>query len=237
MLNTSLTLLTLAQPESDDPGTALRNLLPFIVLMVLYAISSLIKNRQKKDTTPQKTEPLGQKPVPTTRQLPTYSRKGAPTTTPGQQGQQRPATPGPMTTQPRPTQPAPTRVPRPVPGTVRPVARPISVPRMSEHRQHRAAAQTAAGRTSRVPAQAHVASAKARVENKAKARRQMTSTGEAAELQRANQEVESRVMTPLEKLNLVLQQPTDLARAIVSAEIIGKPLSLRGQGTAGGWEL
>ena len=69
MVNRILNILAQFQPEPKDESEGWGKLLPLVILMVLYGLSSLLKGKKKKPPPPQ------QQPQKRSRPLPSYARK------------------------------------------------------------------------------------------------------------------------------------------------------------------
>lgn len=250
-------IIILAQEEPLDTDSALRKLLPLLIIMILYGLSSLLRGKKQKDRQPPARAPSKYKPIEkqeTTRQqqLPSYARK---------------ATTRPQPTQPRPVQPrlaqqrpapaprpaSPTRVPgaqpprpgppirhpvpaqpRPVPTVARPAPtplRPVKIqPRPAEQEQRTARRKAAAVAMAAVEAKKK--KHEAQLAYKQKKIRDAAQT--AKQLQRKVPQAHGMdfpVISSRDKLLRALQQPNEAARGIVYAEILGKPLALREKGS------
>ena len=78
-----------------------------------------------------------------------------------------------------------------------------------------------------VTSQAYLAAEKAKKTAQIKARQQMLSTAEAKKLRQVCQPAPVQVVATPKRLGFILQEPSELARAVVYAEIISSPLALR----------
>ena len=238
-----LQLTTMLAEQAKRPGESeppwMKVILP-LILMIAYALSALLKNRSKKP--------------PSSQPRPMQGPGSAAPSAPRSQTNQRVVQPGPPRAAER-TAPRPTAAPaaRPVQAVAR---RPAQQAQPAQRKQVVPAATgrlpvPTAPRGQRRPvarslAESAALSAKAQqqmtstssAESAAlpvKAQQQMTSTREAARLRQqsgraAGQPQAAPAQRPkkaADRLNLALGQRHDWARAIVLAEILGRPVGLR----------
>ena len=224
----NITLWLLAQSDDDSGSSVLKILIPLLI-MGLAALSNLLKRKQEQPPPPPRTSnDSATQPRQSARPVPTYARGRHPTSTSSstqpvaRQGVARPAG---QTTRQTTGQ----AVPRS--GSAQPPSRPIRSSNAGRSGPTRQARQTASQpvpqRSATATAQAHLAASKSRTTAKSKVQQQLYSTAEAAKLRRAGKAKKTVVQTPRERLNQVLDQPSALVRAVVAAEIIGKPVGLR----------
>ncbi len=212
MLNNYLTLLAV--------GRGIGEILPFLILMAIYAISAIIKSKQQKQKgpppRPRQEQPPAQPTTPT-RRLPSYARD-------------REMQPQPSAQRPT-SQPRPTRVPQQAAPKGRPVippsAAPKRVPRMAQPAPTRPAQQP-----SRKPVATEAARRIAQITPAAAPKKKKSS---AATRRQAAQKIIFRppgtVASTAQRVQLGLDLSSNLARAIVYAEVLGKPLALRPNGS------
>lgn len=211
--------------------------LPFIVLMIMYGLSTIFKNKPKKP--PQKKRPDSE-PMPSTpkRRLPSYARNRTQTTTPPQsqpqsQPRHRPKAP----TQPK-SQPVPSQTRRPVP-VAQPAPQPRPVAKAPRPVQERPTAKPVAkkpvAQTTR-----HIQQEKKprKTEHHAKPVRTSTSAKTAVQAMHSRrrhvsqpQQVETRPLTATERLVRNTSRKGPLAQAILFGEILGTPMALRSMGS------
>ena len=222
-------LATLADISKPGEGEQQwHRLWPMLILVILYTLSSLLKNRQSKKTPP----PSQRTPTPPrqqTRTLPSYARKRN-SHKPIQQSPkpiQRPSKPIPSVEKPkrpvpqarRPAGPQVTRQPKTSPPAGWPTVQKRTVTRPPKH----AAATALAGQ---------IAS------DQVAAKKQMIATRKTAQLRRASRKEKKTTkvarVPAIEPLQQVLRDRDTAARAIVMAEILGQPLGLR---TSGSYEF
>jgi len=239
-----LTLLAARRPEPpSDEGAGWHKLIFPLVIMILYGLSSLVKRKQEKQS--QRPQPSTEREAPpqrTTRTpLPSYARKTRdvrpertvqteevpqPVRRPAATAQ-RPAPARPITVQPAPRRVQRTARPRP------PQARPVPAA-PQKPRRIAVPSEVAQARTEVASAKPRrVASSARRVSSRALAEKQMMSTQEAQELRDTRREQDVRVEggSVIGRLQLPLQGADDLARAVVYAEILGKPMGLQPRGS------
>ncbi len=231
-----------------DPLNALKRFWPILVLIALSALSGFFKKRQEKskESLPAKPEtPTAAPPRIQHPRLPSYARKASIAS----ESQSQPVFPEKSPTViPRPIvqkPSSPTRPPqRPTPQKPRP---PIQPPRMtprkliSELFNPTPTAQPAQARHPKVkarPASIHPTSrrtpapAQKITPAQAAAKRQMVSTGEAAELRQTTlRSAQPSSYRTAEPMKLALDQYDVLVRAILFAEILDKPMALRPTGS------
>jgi hypothetical protein len=237
--------LMLAEDEPGDTESALKKIVPLLIIMILYGLSSIFKGRQQKKPPPSTKPPPQYKPIEKgessqQQRLPSYARQAttrpgpaqpqpsprpvatSPTRQPGAQGlPQRP----PVRQQPTPTRPVPAQPRHPAPVARQPMER---IPRPAQP-------STAAGQSAGAAAMA-VIRAKKEKHQAQLAYEQQKKRDAAQAAQQLHRDVTPPLETPVptvstqEKLLLALQQSDEAARAIVYAEIIGKPLALRKSG-------
>jgi hypothetical protein len=194
----------------DDGGSGIYRLLPIIIITALYALSGLLKKKEHQKKQQKRPQP---KPKSTRREetLPTYARRKS----------QQPAR-----SQPRPVptrRPAESK-PEPIKIIPEPVARrPKPIPVPSAQRKHSPKAAS------------HQATQQAYARDQAKAKRQMPKVVQPAEAKQAAPRTQATAKDAAAgKLNLALEKKSALVRAIVYAEILGKPIGLKSKG---GYEL
>lgn len=238
----------------DDGGSGIGRFLPFIILMVLYGLSSLFGKKKKPPQqqrpqpratdTPQSQKPPAPQPQQRPSRLPSYARKRSQQETTSrprpvaQQPQSRP------TAQPRPSQPAPQR--RPVPAKPTPARpqrpRPVSStpapikpkPQATQPAPRRSAQARPAGQTQR-----HIqAEKKPRAAEHHVAPKPKKSARTAARAMHAQHEhtlnpkpVPVKTNSSLQQLVQRTQMKGPLAQAILYGEILGTPMALRPSGS------
>lgn len=236
--------------QGDNEG-GWRKFLPFIILMVLYGLSSLFKNKPKKPPTrsqprpgpsqqqaPDQTQPSqpGQTPPVTGRpptRLPSYARKR---TTSGQPPQPARAT-SPQTARPRPA--TPTGQHRPVERPEReplPTPTPRTQPKPTQDRIERSVpAKKTVTQTAR-----HIQTEKKprTVEQRPKPQRTSTSAKTAVKALHSRHQhvakperVAAKPLTATERLAQSTSGQGALVQAILYGEILGTPMALRPRGS------
>ena len=218
MWDNFLTLLADVVQRRGNRWKTVSEMLPLIILGILYALGQLAKAKKQKKNQPPTPRPMQErKPLqPTTTQskrLPSYARGR--TTSP--QPPQRPQQATPQTPAPRPiipSSPAPQRVPRvaqpaatPPPRPAKPAAPKPSHRRVAERKAAAPARPEPQRRTSRPAAPARQTAQK----TSEPPTRSDASTGK--------------------KLQITLDRSSDLARAFIYAEVLGKPMALRPAGS------
>ncbi len=198
---------------AEDDGSGLYRFLPFIIIMILYSLSSLLKKKKQEKKQQKRPQP---KTKSTRREetLPTYARP-----------KPAPRTPQPAPSR-RPTEPTPTPIEIIPEATYR---RPQPIPVPSAQRK----------KPAKAPKAAAIAMEQAITRDRAKAKQQMLSTAEAGELRKTTLREKKSVLSTrqnvtADKLDLALGQKNVLVRAIIYAEILGKPIGLKPKG---GYEL
>ena len=255
MYNKIFTFLAQLPTPDDDESGGWKKLLPLVALAVLYGLSGLLKGKQQKKKPPAPREdttiPRPNQPSQTGRPLPSYARKARTRTTQAEEPAQVPyretAQPRPAKGLPQAKKPVPrpaAEAPRPVrdmdikpPPTIQRSSKPIpsamqQVPKIKLPKQ----TTTPPARQATVTHVAHAASSRQLLADKATVKRQMLSTREAERLRQL--ETKSRkkpattsYTTPAQRLQQAMQQRENLARAVIYAEIIGKPMGLRDLGS------
>jgi len=252
MLEKIMTLLPLAQADTEDDGGGLGRIVPLLVLAIIYGLSSLLKKKQeKKQSQPRPSAPASGQ-TRGARQLPSYARgrtQGT-TTQPQQRTQQVPGQSRTTTPATRPAGQQPARgviAPEPpirkvqvrptqrIPASGQPVRPRAAIPQSA---QFAAAHRVRAGAVHPKKAVPSAGATKAKTTVRARSQKQMLSTAEAARLRsdaqglrRKKAAEQVQVQSSQQKLVAALAQPSELGRAVVYAEILGKPLALRGPGT------
>ena len=219
----------LAQPEADDPDIKKYRFIPIIVIMILYALSSLVRKKQEKQRT--RPKPSTPKPPSRTIPLPTYARKTADrSSTTGLPQPQRPEQKRTVRTaqsRPAPTQPVAQQTSQRIPTTGPPGQTRTTRAETPRSMPSRPKTHTVPAKKPVLTSQAYLAAETAKRAAQIKARQQMLSTAEAKELRQASQPAPVQVVTTPKSLGFLLQEPSELAHAVVYAEIIGKSLALR----------
>jgi len=232
-----LTFLPLAQVRQDDDGTPWGSLLPMLIVGILYALVSLLKGKERQKQPPSRRAP--QPPAPQKQQAPPAQRRaeaqpqqpsrqpaarprpaGAARPTPtARRPMQRPARPIPRSTVPPPVGARGPQLRRPVPQgpSRRPVPSPV--------RQARPPGPVRRGAAVPKPSPSGRA---------ARWQQQTLSSEKAAELRRDRRKERIAHGAPVSaehRLQMLLHQPDELVRAVLYAEIIGRPLGLRPAGS------
>jgi len=220
------TLLSSLAERSRDSNRPWGKLLVPLIIMALYALSTLLKNRPKR---PGSTS---SRPTPAARG-PSYGRQSETRRASGPQ----PATPA--TAKPRPVAPARPTVARPTPKQPRP-ARPSVSGQVQQPRQLRPTpvaqpprsqiqakvkAQVGQRRAAGTPARQAVQTAAAGRAKQPPSAAVPAVRRRAAQPQQAVQPHTTRAATS--RLQVALNLPNEWARAIVYAEILGRPVGLR----------
>ena len=221
---------------AEDDGSGLYRLLPILIITALYALSGLLKKKEQQKKQQQK------RPTPKSRRreetLPTYARrksqqpagtapprpKPAPRTPqpePGRTPTSSASRPRPVPSR-RPTQPTPT----PIEGIPKPVARPPQPIRMPKAQRKK---------PPRVPKAVARPAELAHTRDRIKAKQQMPQIVKVVEPKRTSRREEKRPAIArkdltADRLDLALGQKNVLVRAIVYAEILGKPIGLKPKG-------
>ena len=202
MISRILVFLAQLQPQQEDEPGKWRNLLPLAILMVMYALSSLLKGKQKRNPTEPRESPTTEqtKPLPSyTRKLPSYARKsqaGQPahrTTIPIELPKTVSRIPVPPATNPAPWRPQP------------------QVKRQKIIKPPREAFSKSATKTQMLS-----------TDQSARLRQ--------LELREKEKVGLGQKVTAKERLQSALREREGLASAIVMAEILGKPVGLRQSG-------
>ena len=224
---------------AEDDGSGLYRFIPFIIIMILYSLSSLLKNQEKKQQ--KRPQP---KPKSTRREetLPTYARRKPQQPAGATAGRPKPAprTPQPVTgKKPAPSAPRP----RPVPSRrpAQPAPTPIEIiPEPVARRSQPIPAPSAQRKTPPKPSHTtHRPTELGHAKDRARLKQQMPPTVEVVEPKSTTRQEEKKPATARkdlasDRLDLALGQKNVLVRAIVYAEILGKPIGLKSKG---GYEL
>ena len=218
--------------ERRDPGWG--KLLPMLIIGILYALGHLVKNKQAKQ--PPKRPSEGPRPLqptaPPKRRLPSYAR-GRDTTQQPTTSQPRPQQPQqPAASQPRPQRAQPTqRTVPPARPVVKPSATPQRVPRMAQ-RVSTPPPRRAKPTTAPQKPQPHAARPKPAAPAQPAPRRETTVTAHALRSPPDHTHTQEQVTYGAgPKLQIALNDPSDLVRAVVYAEVLGKPMALRPTGS------
>jgi len=226
---------------AEDDGSGLSRLLPLIIIMALYSLSSLLKKKNQGKKQQKRSQP---KPKPSRREetLPTYARRKpqqpAGTSTP----LPKPAPRSPQPVSGKKSTPSAPR-PRPVPSRrpTQPTPTPIEIiPEPVARRPQPIPAPSAQRKTSPKPSRTtHQPTELGHAKDRAKLKQQMPPTVEVVETRSTTRQEEKKPATARkdlasDRLDLALGQKNVLVRAIVYAEILGKPIGLK---TKGGYEL
>lgn len=220
---------------ADDDGNGVwGKFIPFIVLMILYSLGGLLKKKEQEKK--QQQRPTKPKPRQREQDLPTYSRpKPQPQSNqPADSAASRPK-PAPRSAQPGPSKPRPkptsTRQPaQPTPTPIEIIPEPVARKPQPIHVHP----------TPRKPSKAiHRPAEFAHEKDHAKLKSQMPLAAKTAASQRPSQQKEksgttSRKNLVADRLDLALDRNNALVRAIVYAEILGKPTGLK---SSGGYEF
>jgi|GEM_PF-2891239 len=225
-------ILAFWQLAQQDRENGIGKMLPMIVIMVIYAIVSIIgKSKQKKPSPPQQPQPK-----PPAKPLPSYARKlqKIPGQPPAPQRQVPISKPASRPTQPHPPA-APSRGPVPKMPTVH-RQEPAMIPTMTrprppaeqppQPRQHGRQAREEAWRPTPVESPLRAIKVAEQVISK-------LAVGEPRQSQEARPALEKAAALQSRQMNLA--SPADLARGVVYAEILGKPLALRPEGYYQTW--
>ena len=227
MLSKLMTFLLAAREPADD-GNKFTKILPFVIIMILYALSSLFKNKGQKPKPSQQPKPANRQQTSRPQPLPGYARKSREI----QRQQGQPARSS--TTRELPSRPTQQQIPgssKPLPyeygrESAQPTIQPAS---------RRDAAQTKAAMAQRIRATAKRHSADLKL-----SQRQMQSVGESKRIRGAakTSQDESRVKetTAADFLEDLMRDENTLARAVIYSEIIGKPLFFPTKNTPPGLE-
>jgi len=233
-------LNNLTMVMAEDDGSGLYRLLPILIISALYALSGLLKKKEQQKKQQQK------RPAPKSQRreetLPTYARRKPqqPVGTAAPRSKPAPRTPQPgpgrkpTSSAPRP-RPVPSRRPAaetPVPIEIipEPIARrPKPIPIPSAQRKKPAKAPKTAARPAEL----------AHTRDRIKAKQQMPQVVKVVESKIPSRRKEKSSTTArkdlaADRLDLALGQKNVLVRAIVYAEILGKPIGLKPKG---GYEL
>ena len=225
----------LIQLIAEDDGSGLYRFIPFIIIMALYSLSSLLKKKYQEKKQQKRPTPTSKRREET---LPTYARPKPQQPAGAAAGRPKPA---PRTPQPVPgKKPSPSMSrPRPVPSRrpTEPTPTPIEIiPEPYARRPQPIPVPPAQRKPSKIAAQpAELAHAR----DRAKAKQQMPQIVEVVEPKSTSRPKEKSSATARkdlasDRLNLALDQKNALVRAIVYAEILGKPIGLKPKG---GYEL
>lgn len=229
--------------QGEDEGW--RRFLPFIILMVLYGLSSLFKNKAKKNPPARRPDPEVAKPPVTIKRaprLPSYARKQATTASKSQPTQaSRPA--GQPHTSPTPARPVP--MSRPV---ERPVGEAMESPRPKPRAQRPATPQAEVPEPVRRTAPSSVKPA-TQTARHIQAEKKPRTTGQRPKPSRTSKSAKTAVralhsrhqhvsepvvvesLTATERLVERTSRKGALSQAILYGEILGTPMSLRPAGS------